>query len=74
VVFKIPKLYRARLESAGIDFPHRHGNTAWFLPIPATFILSGDGLVAWRFADPDFSHRAEPAAIIEALRHLPEPV
>ncbi len=70
VIFSIPKLYRARLEASGLSFPERHGNAAWFLPVPATFILTPDGVVAWRFADTDFSHRPEPADIINALHQL----
>jgi peroxiredoxin len=70
VVFRVPKLYRARCEAAGLSFPARHGNAAWCLPVPATFILDTDGRVAWRFVDVDFSHRAEPADIISALRQL----
>jgi peroxiredoxin len=70
VVFKVPKLYRARCESVGLNFPARHGNTAWFLPVPATFIVTPDGKVAWRFVDVDFTHRAEPADIISALRQI----
>jgi peroxiredoxin len=70
VVFRVPKLYRARCESSGLNFPQRHGNGAWCLPVPATFILNTDGTVAWRFVDVDFSHRAEPADIIAALRRL----
>jgi peroxiredoxin len=70
VVFRVPKLYRARCEAAGLNFPQRHGNAAWCLPVPATFIVSRDGKIAWRFVDVDFSHRAEPADIISALRQL----
>jgi peroxiredoxin len=70
VVFRIPKLYRARCEAAGLNFSQRHGNAAWCLPIPATFIIAPDGKIAWRFVDVDFSHRAEPADIISALRQL----
>lgn len=69
VVFKIPQLYRARMRA---DFAARHGNAGWFLPVPATFILSTDGVVAWRFLDVDFSHRAEPEEIIAAVRSLTE--
>ena len=70
VVFKIPKLYRARLDSAGLSFPQRHGNAAWCLPVPATFIIAPDGSIAWRFVDVDFTHRAEPADIIAALGQI----
>ena len=56
--------------AAGLNFPERHGNAAWCIPVPATFVLDRDGRVAWRFVDADFSHRAEPADIIAALRQL----
>ncbi len=67
VVFRIPELYRARL---GAGFSARHGNSGWYLPLPATFILAPDGTIAWRFVDVDFSHRAEPGEIIQAVRDL----
>jgi peroxiredoxin len=67
VVFRIPQLYRARLRP---DFGERHGNAGWFLPVPATFVLSQDGVIAWRFAEVDFSRRPEPADIIAAVHSL----
>lgn len=70
IIFRMPRLYRARLEAAGISLPERNGNPSWFLPVPATFIIAPDGLVAWRFVDADFTHRAEPADIINTLHSL----
>jgi peroxiredoxin len=70
IIFHMPKVYRTRLEAVGINIPERHGNSAWFLPVPATFIVTQDGLIAWRFIDADFTHRAEPADVIEMLRSL----
>jgi peroxiredoxin len=67
VIFRIPNLYRASL---GNGFPERHGNSGMYLPLPATFILATDGTIAWRFVDVDFSRRAEPADIINAVRGL----
>ncbi|HQT66986.1 MAG TPA: peroxiredoxin-like family protein [Acetobacteraceae bacterium] len=71
VIFRLPRLYRARLEKAGLHARERHGNDTWFLPVPATYIVGTDGLVAWRFADVDFVRRPEPADILAALRRLP---
>jgi peroxiredoxin len=48
----------------------RHGNSAWFIPVPATFIVNQDGLIAWRFVDADFTHRPEPHDIIKAVQSL----
>jgi peroxiredoxin len=70
VIFTVPKLYRARLVAAKLHFPERHGNGGWFLPIPATYIIRPDGVIAWRFLDVDFSHRPEPADIVAALRTM----
>jgi peroxiredoxin len=70
IIFRMPKRQRPSLEAARISFAEHHGNTAWFLPIPATFIVDQDGLVAWRFVDVDFTHRAELADILQAVRHL----
>ncbi len=70
VIFRLPPLYRNRLIQSGTDLAARHGNAAWFLPVPATFVLDGEGIVRWRFADPDFTRRAEPADVIEVVRAL----
>lgn len=70
VVFKIPRLYRARLDAAGLNFPQRHGNAAWCLPVPAIFVIAPDGRIATRFMDVDFSQRAAPAEIIAAIGRI----
>jgi peroxiredoxin len=73
VIFTVPKLYRARLVATKLDFPTRHGNGGWFLPVPATYIIQPDGVIAWRFLDVDFSHRPEPEDIIAALMSMRAP-
>lgn len=73
VVFSVPAIYRALLLKFGNDLAERHGNDAWFLPVPATFVLDRDGVIRWRFADVDFTRRAEPADILAALGALATP-
>ena len=73
VVFRIPAIYRARLMDAGIDFAKRHGTIPEFLPIPAAFVIDRDGRVAWRFANVEFTRRADPGRILTALRRLVTP-
>jgi peroxiredoxin len=68
LVFKIPPLYRARVQGLQLDL--RHGNAAWCLPVPAVYVIGQDGVIAWRFADVDFSRRPEPDEIIAALARL----
>ncbi len=70
IVFRVPPLYTALLRSRGIDLHERSGNPAWFLPIPATFLVRRDGIVARSWVNIDFTQRAEPTEILEALRSL----
>jgi peroxiredoxin len=55
---------------AGIDLPDFSGNEAWFLPIPATFVVDRDGVIAAQFVDPDFRKRMEMAEVLKALQSL----
>jgi peroxiredoxin len=50
------------------DLPDFHGNDAWMVPIPATFVVGTDGVVKARFIDPDFRHRMEIDSLLSALR------
>ena len=56
------------MQSAGWDVSPYHGNSAWMLPIPATFVVGGDGIVKTRFVDPDYRKRMEVEDILSALR------
>ena len=70
IVFRVPPLYSALLRSRGIDLAERSGNPAWFLPVPATFLVRRDGVIARSWVDIDFTRRAEPADVLDALRAL----
>ncbi len=67
VVFRTPDIYRRLLLKYGNDLALRHGNEAWFLPLPAVFVLDPAGIVRWRFVSADFTEQAEPADILAAL-------
>jgi peroxiredoxin len=44
------------------------GATGALLPLPATFVVAPDRMIAARFLDADFRRRMETTEIIEALR------
>jgi peroxiredoxin len=71
LAFRVPQPYRGLLRRGGVDLAERQGNAGWLLPLPATFVLDGAGMVRWSFLDLDFRKRAEPAAIVAAIRDLP---
>lgn len=59
---------RALMTGIGWQLDQFQGNDAWFLPLPATFVVGKDGLILARFVDPNFRERMEIEDILEALR------
>ena len=55
------------LASAGCDVPTYQGNSAWMMPIPATFVVGADGMITARYLDPDFRLRMEIDQLRAAL-------
>jgi peroxiredoxin len=61
------------MAASGRDLPCYHGNDAWFLPFPATFVLDDDGIVRERFIDPEYRRRMAVEDLLEALRTAQKP-
>lgn len=53
-----------------LDIPAQNGDDSWELPLGATYVIAPDGTIAYAFLSADYRERAEPQAIIEALRQL----
>jgi peroxiredoxin len=70
LVFRLPEAIQRSFLEIGIDLPSRHGNDAWFLPIPATYVVDRAGTIRHAELDPDYTHRMEPGAIVELLQRL----
>jgi peroxiredoxin len=56
------------MSRAGIELPRYQGNSAWFLPIPATFVVNSDATVAARYVDPDHRQRMAIDEMLAAVR------
>lgn len=54
----------------GIDLAAYNGDESWELPIPARIVVEATGVIRDIDADPDYTHRPEPAATLEVLRGL----
>ncbi len=63
---------RALYQQFGLDIERYQGNGAWFVPIPATFVLDGKGRVVARKVDPDFRTRMDIEDILLAIGSLKE--
>lgn len=60
---EVTALYR----KFGLDIERYQGNAAWFVPIPATFVLDRNGIIIGRKVDPDFRNRMDIETILNAL-------
>jgi peroxiredoxin len=59
---------RAAMTAAGWDISDFQANRFWTLPIPATFVVGGDGRVRARFIDPDYRRRMATEDILTSLK------
>ncbi len=73
VQFELPEEHIDFYRRYGVDMPATHAGAGWELPLPATYVVRQDGVVAWAFADADWGRRAEPEAVLEVLRRLAQP-
>jgi peroxiredoxin len=53
---------------SGWDVSRSQGSDTWLLPVPATFVVATDGMVAARFMDPDYRKRMSIEDLLAALR------
>ncbi|HBQ97545.1 MULTISPECIES: peroxiredoxin-like family protein [unclassified Roseofilum] len=70
LVFKLPASLLPIYQSFGIDVAAHNGNDHFELPIPATYVVQPNGKIVYAFADVDYTKRAEPSAIVDALKGL----
>jgi peroxiredoxin len=67
LLFPLPDDIRAIYLERGIDFNRIYGNDAWLLPVPATYVVRSDSVIATAYVNPDFRYRLDPTEILKAL-------
>ena len=70
LVFRVDDETRAQYQAVGIDLPAVNGVDAWELPVPATYVIDTDGTIRAAFVEADYTQRADPRDVIEALRQI----
>lgn len=68
--WSLPDDMREIYQTLGVDLPLLNADGQWRLPVPATFVVGRDGLVALAHADVNYSTRLEPADALSAVRAL----
>ena len=67
LVFRFSDELRAAYESFGRLLDH----SDWALPMPATFVIDRAGVIRFARVDPDYTQRAEPSEVLQAVCQLP---
>lgn len=68
LIFELPKdLKELYFDKFKIDLDQSQGNTAWELPLAATYIIEQDGSISYHFVTEDYKLRADPLDILESL-------
>ena len=70
LVITLPDDLREIYLKFGIDLARGNGDGTWRLPIPARFVIDGQGIIRAVDADPDYTRRSEPARTVEILEGL----
>ncbi len=65
VAYQPPVELRPILEGFGYRAPL--ADDGWWLPLPATYVIAPDGVIALAFVDTDFRNRLDPEDVIAAL-------
>ena len=70
LVFALAEEIRPIYKNFGFDIPISNGNDSYELPVPATYVIASDSTIIYSFVEADYTKRAEPEDIIEALKAI----
>ncbi len=65
--YRVPEYQQEIYRRVFVNLPFVNGDESWELPIPATYVLNGDGIVRYSSVNPDYTDRPEPADIVDFL-------
>jgi peroxiredoxin len=70
LAFDLPDDLAAVYDKLGFDLQRVNDGHPRTLPLPATYVIDRGGVIRWAFINTDYTTRAEPADILDALDAL----
>jgi len=70
LVYGVTGELQALYKQWGIDLEKSQGNQEWQLPVPATYVVAKSGKIVYAFVNIDYTQRANPQDILQALKRL----
>lgn len=72
VRYRLPDYLQEIYLNFGLDLPRFNGDGSWTLPMPARYVVDGQGKVVDSDVEADYRYRPEPAKTLDALKRLRE--
>lgn len=73
LVFKLSDKVQEIYQGFGIDLPGANGDESCELPVPATYIVTRDGIIRFAYINVDYTNRLDPETIIAELKKMKSP-
>lgn len=73
LVFKLSDKVQEIYQGFGIDLPGANGDESYELPVPATYIVTRDGIIRFAYINVDYTNRLDPETIIAELKKMKSP-
>ncbi|KAF4635190.1 hypothetical protein G7Y89_g2909 [Cudoniella acicularis] len=70
ILFPMPDPMRPVLKSFGHDLLAANGDDSYVVPVPATLLVDGKGVVRNTYINPDYTKRIEPSVTLEWIDAL----
>jgi peroxiredoxin len=70
VLYEVPESLKTVLAGFGQSLLEYNATKRWVLPVPATFVIDGNGIIRFAHVDPNFMRRLEPERLLQALQAL----
>jgi len=70
LMFRIPEDIQKSYLKFNVNMPKIYGNDGWMIPIPATYVVSRDGVIAYAYVNLDYRDRCDPESLINIVKKL----
>lgn len=70
LVYDLDSKVAETLKKSGVDLAQYQGDDKADLSVPATYVVTKEGKIAFSYVDADYRKRAEPAVVLDAVKKL----
>jgi len=70
LMFRIPDDIQPSYLKLNVNLPKVYGNDSWMIPIPATYVVGKDRVIAHAYANPDYRDRLDPQTLLDVVPPL----